>query len=380
MKKSIFSIVIALSILVGSTVHAESGLSLDDMLKKIDTSPSIKALDIQLVGIDILYKRMKDLSEKLAGFVFPSITDSQMRANMGLAFTKPDRLAQNKSIYLVPDKIKSDYNVLEKNKVVALESLKLGVEQLYNGVILSQKGIKLQEEILEVRHQQFTMSIDKYNQGQISKNDYDMAKLNNSQEKLKLDLQKRSLQQLVYSLNKMVGVDLETNYDSWSDNIEEVPMPQINIDDAVKKALENRVELYSLKADLKSLEDERFFTQMYYVSGDPEFDSLIIKIETNKKNIENIMEDIQYELEDATDLIEQNYSNVEKSKSELESANESYKPVKDKYGQGMISKDILEASHIQVTAAELKLMSDINTYNMSVKKFEAATGVGPKFN
>lgn len=379
MKKSIFSFIIVL-LLVGSTVHADSVLSLDDILKKVDTSPTIKALDNKLVGMDILYKKMTDLSEKLAQFSFPYITDSQMRANMGLAFTKTDRLAQDKAIYLVPGQTQYGYNVLKKNREAALEGLKLGVEQIYNGIILSNNGIKLQEEIVTVSDEQLKNAEDKYNKGLMSKNDYIMAKLKDRQDKLKLNLQKRSLQNLIYSLNKMVGIDLKTTYDKINENIEELPMPNIDIDGAVKEALNNRVELYSLKEDSKNINKELFFTQAYYSSGDPEYDSLAIKNETNKENIANTEEDIRYELEDASDAIEQNYNNVKKAKSELESANESYKLVKEKYDQGLIPKDILDASHIQVTASGLKLMSAVSTYNMSVKKFEAATGAGPKFN
>jgi hypothetical protein len=392
-------------------VEEDNILKLEEVLTKIETSSPIKKLDFAQKRLELMYSQIEDIAEmipfsmqesirsQLSQTVIPPATatvnvfgypvvldhtlsqgevDSMMRG-FGFPVSKDEKMSQATLLFITPQEMLSNLNVLKKNKDVTLQTLKLAGEQLFYGLLLAEDAIKIQEEAVAVSDMQYKNAQSKHDLGMLSLNDLSFARIQNEQDILKLNSQKRSYKNMIYSLNKLMGVKITTTYEKTDGQISMTLAPNIDLEASIKSALENRAEIYSAKEDIKNYEQEFLITQMSYIEDDPEYESACLRVYMAKDKLVKLEEDIAAEIEDAFETINQNLNEVEKAKVELTNASITYSAIKDKFDAGYITKDMLDSAHMGVCAAEIKLAGAINTYNMSIEKFNLAIGIGPGF-
>lgn len=411
MKSKILLLTVAISVFVSSTIYAnENVLKLEDVLKDVDKSPTIQNFEYDLknlynyyettkeiadlIPVGIRSKAQSDLSQPVVGppitaFVFgiPITYDhtlskteiTQILANFGFSYTKKDRLSEDLMVYNTPKELLSNYEVLQKTKELTTESLKLSVKDLYSGILIQEKALSLQEEIIE--NDKFLLENNeiKLNQGIMSQNDFDSFKLTVEQNALKRDIQKRTIENMKFSLNNLLGKDITESYENLENIIIENEEAQIDIEKSIENALNNRFEIYQINQNIINLERELLFTNIYYGQNEPQYLSKKYELSVQKQNLEDTKEDIRYELYDAYETLTLYYNEIKRAKVGLENANITYKDIMQKYQNGLITKDILNMTHIRITSAQITLTGAISTYNMALDRFNMACGFGPKF-
>lgn len=316
------------------------------------------------------------LDHTLSGIEKEEILDS-----LGIPYDDKGWLNMDLTKNLMPDRLSVQLRLMDKNKEIIKNQLELTAEQMFYGILLADEGIKLQQDMVDISTKQLNMAREKYKKGTISKRELDEARINYKQSLIKLDSQKRSRGNAVLTLNKLMSVPLTTNYDKLDGTIKCETYIEIDKDKMMENALKNRSEIFTAKENVR-LKDLEFDIVKEYFDGNeyPEYRVVVKQQEQEKMKLEKAIEDIKLEITLACESIRENYSKVEKAQTELDSAQVNYNTMKARFAQGFITSDILDLMSVQINAAQMNLLGAINNYNISLKKLDAAVGVGPKYN
>jgi len=387
---------------MSSTAFAEEKiLKLDDIVKNIDKSLVIKQFDISYDRLINSKERIFDKSievniadqetdESFVGMLLSKLERGKhllvyYKGVPVYAYYSQSYFLNGRDIYasrtLVPYRIPSQIELLEKNKIVTKKRLELSATQMFYNIILTKESIELQQEITTTSKEQLDLLKEKYNKGVVSKNDVEQVNLEYETVLINLNKQKRMLQNAVLILNKTMGVPLNTSYDKFDGEIKYEPYKEINSEEMVKQAIENRYEILSAKDELNYKNIEYDIAKKYSVNNTYVKYSLVEKQKTQATlKLEKSIEDIELEITYACETIKNNYFKIENDEISLKSAQTKYNLMKNKYDNGQTTMDVLNLAHIEVSSAKQAMLSDINNYNMSLQKLQAAVGLGSKFN
>lgn len=386
---------------MGTAVFAEGEkvITLDDVFKNVGNSPTLKQFDI---GYDKLVNSDEKIKEdSITIGIFPQDTDASF---LGILLGKLEKgkhlivyyagkpiytyfpysyFLNGRDIYaksnLVPYRISSQLALIPKNKELSKKTLELSAAEVYFNILLTQESIKLQQELVDATKDQLDVSQQKYDKGTFNKKALDQLKLQYEQAQIKLRTQKRSQGNLVLTLNKLMNVPLSTTYDRFDGEVKYQPI-EINIEESVEKAVSERYEVLSAKEDLdfKNLE---YDLAKKYKNNNTYIKHELVKEQQKQAELklEKTIEDIKLEITYAYETIKNNYTKIKNDEIALKSAETKYNLMKEKYNAGQITYDMLNMAHVEVSAAKIQLLSDINKYNISLKRFDSAAGLGPAF-
>lgn len=397
-------------------------LKIEDVSKSIDNSITLKKFDIGYNKLSIVYdnlsNQMKALLDmnmqrnflKLLDFVFTpddkprtiyyllngtsipvymnhTLDKYEKEAIMDLLHIPKkdeDRLKLQNTIELTkelqPERVLSQLNLLNKNREAVRSRLELTGKQLYNALILSEEGIKLQNSVVATNKLQLDFAEQRFNEGVISQNDFDTVKLSYEQSLLTLNSRTRSRDNLIMSLNKLMSVPLDTKYSNIEGEITCTSFEELDISTQIKKALDNRYEMYSANEALrlKTLEFD-IISKNFVNDSYKQYREALFAKQQEERKASKVKEDITAEITKAVSTIEENYQKLKVAENSYNSANLSYETMKQRYDNGLITQDILNLAQLQAYGTKISLLGAINTYNMSQEKLKYATGVGPGF-
>lgn len=401
MKKKLL-IVLVLIIALGSNTFAsqEKVLKLEDVSNNIEKSSTLKLFDVaynKLVNaknkmfyryVEISFAE-RDTNASFAGIILMNRNKDRnliiYHENKPIYVYYPysyylNGRDTNQSITLIPYRIPSQLKLTPINKTVTKNSLNIGAATLYYNILLLEQNINMQQELADAMKAQFDKVDQKYKNGSESQKEYEKSKIEYEKAAEKVNSLQKSKENLVFALNKIMTVPINTSYDKFSEEIK-YTKKDINLEESINKALANRYEVLSAK------EDVDYKTTEYNLAKRYKTNNTYIKYELVEKQkeqaelkLETAIEDIKQEITYAYETINNNYEKILNDEIDYKSAQNKYKNMEDRYEAGLITADILNLSHVEVTGAKLKMLGDINNYNLSLKKLEAAIGAGPKFN
>lgn len=356
--------------LFSSTVFAsdvqptQNSLDIDTAINMaIENSYKIKSLDI---GIQQAQNKYNDALRSAADYnkKIPYVTGDQK-----LGLIKLRDFTQLESKYAV-----FKYTNI---KEAAKNELKLGVYQLYSGLITAKEGLELEQKNFNNVEQQYKKAQLQLSLGQVSPGDAKSSEAAYMAEKAKLNQLQRQYDSLTKQLNQLLGVDINTKYTSFTkDNLATQAYPK-TYNDYVKDALTNRVKIRNDNENInvKKLEFESVRAEFPY-STSPQYQIAKFPMEDAKNELETHKIDISIEINGLYNDLQNKIKSLEPEQKRYDSAKRTYEKALQSYNLGLISKIDFDKAETGLKYEELQLKSIQRNIWLAQTKLDYASNLG----
>lgn len=272
------------------------------------------------------------------------------------------------------------YQNLKTNREVLEASIKMGVKQLFDGIVDMQDAILLQEELYANMRKQNEQMLVKYNQGLISEINKYLSDCSLEKQSLVIQQLKRSCDNMMMSLKQQIGVPLQQEVVLQYEDEKKIKTTK-SYPALLRDALANRSEVLIAKMDLQVKQREDDIIKQY-ISNELLSERMESSMALEEKRIayneaiNNVTADIYYGYHD----VKLKQHDLSISLARLQNAERQYREASLKYEKGLISLSELWNVEISKVQARLGRNKSIRDNNNAVYKLESACGIGPGYS
>ena len=256
--KKIFALFLILSIFVSLTAQAETSISPGDAKRlAVENSNLIKAADIQIEYNEINARealatknRTKNVAPPPGSGLTSSVEQTKIR----------------RGYYSDAAAMELELSKLKKQRLI--NSLEFGAVSSYYNLINANEMLNAKKQSLEIAKENLNSVKLKYDLGSVSKAEVEAAEFAVNKTEIEIDTLKRSVEFSRLSFNNMIGMKNDEYY-ILSDKLEITEPENIDLDECIKSALENRFEMIAARLSLSLAEKEAecygaFYTKQTY--------------------------------------------------------------------------------------------------------------------
>lgn len=262
-------------------------------------------------------------------------------------------------------------------KEVAKNQLKLGVYQLYSGLISTKEGLDVEQQNLNSVEDQYKKAQLQLQLGTVSPVDVKSSESAYTAEKAKLNQLQRQYDSLTKQLNQLLGVDINTKYTGFSkDNLSTQAYPK-KYDDYVKDALTNRVEI---KNDTESINEKKAefdsVRSAYPYNTSPEYKIAKFPIGEAQNKLDTDKIDISIEINTLYNDLQVKIKKLQPEQKKYDSAKTTYNKALQSYNLGLISKIDFDKASVGLNAEAIAIKSIQRDIWMAQTKLQYASDIG----
>lgn len=284
----------------------------------------------------------------------------------------------------MPKELKYYWEMMGKNKTVTEETLALGLRDLYLGLMKSDKDIEILNRKFELAKNKHDINKLKFDQGLITKQDLDESEYQLLKAEKSVDEANRNRENMVRSLNSMLGVEISTVYDKvkFDELSRDISLKPLEV--YIEKALTERLEIKNIEEEIRLKElkkgiftESRLFGKSYDL--EEQYEDLELELETLKVKLEKTKFDIENEIKKAYIEIKEDLYNLESTTETIKMQKRTLDKLKTQYESGFIAKILLDEMEIGIDELENAKELVIYGYNTKIMKLEEAAGLGPAY-
>lgn len=352
-------------------ISAEAGnqvleLSIDDAVKlAIESDRNMWKIDDQIKQMQDLRRQGssdKDIAEQL--MELPLSVSSELGITQGYLKLLLDKNGYSQKT----GELKSAEIVKEKDKL--LLEIEKGVKTIYYGILLAEKSIDINEAKLIKANEQLRVVNLKFNNGSATKAEVLSGEMAVQEARSALDSAVDSLNLAMLNLLNLLNLPFDKEVVLTDKDLTYVPTEEINLEEAIAKAKEKRLEILSAKNDLELQKIETHAYKAYYTSNLRQHKYATEKLKDAELNVPQAYKTVELNVrENYLSLIksERTLLNAEKT---LELAKESARINKLLYDNGMATTlDVLNADE-KLADAEIYRYKCLSDYNMVKFQFD----------
>jgi len=283
-----------------------------------------------------------------------------------------------------PEEVKNYWKTIENNKMVTKASLTLGLRDLYLGLMKADKDIGIAEKKLELYKNKHSINKLKFDRGLITKQDLEESEYELLKAEKGLDEVNRNRENMVRSLNSLLGVEISTEYDMVKFDELKRDINLKPLEYYIENALKERIEIKNIEEEIRLKElkqgiiaESKLYGKRYDIND--QYEDLELEIETLNIKMEKTKFDIENELKKAYIEIKNALNDLESTSETIEKQNRSLDKLKTQYEKGFVSKIILDEMQIGIEELENSKNLVIYDYNTKIMKLEEAAGIGPAY-
>ncbi len=269
---------------------------------------------------------------------------------------------------------------LKTNREVLAASIKIGVKQLFDGIIDMQDAILLQEELHVNMCKQNEQMLVKYNQGLISEINKYLSDCSLEKQRLAIQKLKRSLNNMMMSLKQQIGVSLKQDVVLQYDDEKKIKTTK-SYPALLREALANRSEVLTAKMDLQVKQREDDIIKQY-ISNELLSERMESSMSLEEKRIvyDEAINDVTADIYSGYHDVKLKQHDYSIALAKHKNAERQYKEASLKYEKGLINLSELWNVEISKVQARLGCNKAIRDNNNAVYKLEVASGIGPGYS
>jgi hypothetical protein len=353
-------------------------LTIEDAVQlAIENSWDIQTLDRNLRNIDDAIDAQEDLQDAME-LILKGPIDSINKAlekykEMGLVSSYVDALLIKRGFGL--EQIKSQEVVLEETKKQTLEAIEIGAKSAYYQVLIAEKTLELQEQLLKKAEQHKKIAQVKYENGVATKlvklqadSAYISAKSDyqNAEDELKIKY---------LELNNTLGLNFDQKVELISD-VGYTPTEEIDLAASIEAAFENRSDIKKLKSELELQEVETAAYKSYYTPALQQYKDAEEKLLEAEHAYEQSFKDVELD-------VRRNYLELVKAERALNNMTESVAIAREsvrvsqlfyEYDLATLT-DVIDAE-TGLAQAEIARYQLMISYNITKMMYENSYNVG----
>lgn len=342
---------------------AQKSLDLDTTINMaIENSYSIKKLDI---GIQQAQNSYNDALRNAASYnaKIPYVDgDTKLSLIKGRDFTQ----------------LEYKYAIFQYTNVkeVAKNQLKLGVYQLYSGIMSVKDGLDVEQRNFNNVEQQYQKAKLQLSLGTASTVDVKTSEAAYVAEKAKLNQLQRQYDGLVKQLNQLLGVDINTKYSDFTkDNLASQASPK-TYNEYIKDALTNRVEIRNDNENINVKKAEfNSVRSAFPYNTSPQYKIAKYPVEEAQNKLDTDKVDISIEINSLYNDLQNKIKKLEPEQKKYDSAKRTYDKALQSYNLGLISKIDFDKAEIGLKAEEIALKSIKRDIWLAQTKLDYASNI-----
>lgn len=264
--------------------------------------------------------------------------------------------------------------VLEPNAAARKNALRLKVYEQYFTMKNSETQLTIAKESLDIKKKLYEIAKTQNSVGKISKNEMEATGIsvtdaqNNYNEALdKLKLNKMSLNNLLgYALNQDITL---------TDSITESQMPDMTEDEAVKVALEKRLETKTAAYKVASAE-VNLPDYKAYPKNSAAYLTAKLAVERAEAEELSVPYLIELDVREKYMTVKSEYAKVQADKVNVENLTTGLTIQQTKYTAGMCTITDVNQKAVELYNAKLQQANDLLNYQLAVERFNLSIGTG----
>lgn len=274
--------------------------------------------------------------------------------------------------YLSPKQKALAESIAKQTYDIAIEQNKILVEQNYYSTLMAENVVKVREASVKRAQEQLSLVEKKFKAGTAVKSDVNKAEISLANTKADLTNAQRDYKNAQITLNKILGLDVNTNIKpAVVLKYEKVTLPKP--EDLTKQALDKRIDIQRAR-NTQAITQETYNLVVSYQASNT-FDARKKKIELEKTKLDVLQQEQNVKAEVISTLfqVEKSDEVVGISAKSLQQAKDNYDLVKRRYeiGVGTVG-DVLSAA-VDLADADAKYVQAV--YNYTTTKNQLKTVV-----
>ena len=332
----------------------EIGLSLDDAKKMMLTS-----------GTDFLTAEMNMKANKAQN---RSYSENIARIWMGNAPSKTLIEMTDYAYDFTKAQIKLNYDA-EINKIVR------DVIENYYKLANAKEALRISNDNVTVQEKLYQNTQSKFKLGVVSKQDVLKAEIGLNDAKVKAETAENMYINARMGFNIKFGYDLMQNI-IITDTLEEAPISDISLNDAINSALSNRNEIRRAAFNLKMSELSLRETGNTISSSSAKYLEAAARLMGAQTASEVAPKTVEMDVRSKYLNMTQKKSEIELGKLSVSNAKETYRLANLQYDAGMATLTDTQQAQLGAYQAELAYYSTLLEYNLAIIDYEQSTTVG----
>ncbi|MFZ5989646.1 MAG: TolC family protein [Bacillota bacterium] len=386
MKKfvSIILIVFMLAVMLQSYAKDDSGISIsydsarETMLKNNRTIKSLQLAERKA------YYQYSSAVQGTKGINTEGFTTETPYGDMHISFPGDFQILLTKQKELYPLSMKYYWDMTNSRKLTTEKALELGLRDLYLGFMKAHRDYDMGLKKLELAKKKYNVSKLRFDQGHISKLEFEEAEYNLTKSQKDMEAAARSKENMLRTFNSYIGVPIDTGYDKVIYKELSSGLVLKPVDYYIEKALSERLEITSLMEEIKLKELHLSILKKnraneIYVKIRKEYDDVSRELESLKIKLEKAKLDVEDDIKSAYIDIKKEGYNVKSMAETLNMQKRSYEKLESQYKQGLMPRIALD--EMEIGLRELKNGFDLVVYGYNTKlmKLNEAAGIGPAY-
>lgn len=381
MSKKLLLLPVAALLLFGSinSTLAETANSIQesDKTQQSTVSPSAAETPVKSLTLDEAFKLAleNNIDLKKARLDYDSAIIDTEQARYNADSTEEEDIKNLQSAqtkYVSPKQKALAEDIAKQTYDIAIEQNKILVEQKYYDVLMADNIVKVKEASVKRAQEQLSLVEKKFKAGTAVKSDVNKAEISLANTKADLANAQRDYKNAQVALNKILGLDVNTNVKpALVLKYEKVNLPKS--EDLTKQALENRIDMKRAR-NTQNITQENYNLVVSYQAPNT-FTARKQKLELEKVKLDLLQQEQNVKAEVISTLFQ--VQKVEEvvgiSAKSLEQAKDNYNLVKRRYEVGIGTVSDVSGAAVDLADAEAKYVQAV--YNYTITKSQLKTVV-----
>lgn len=265
--------------------------------------------------------------------------------------------------------------IAEKSQLQTKEMIKFSVENSYFNLLNAKENLDIQNSIVNASKENYDIVNNKYKLGLASEVELVAAEASYSQSQLDQKSANSALEYAKMSFNKTLGLPLDTKV-NLTDTLKAEAPPEINLEEKVASALQNRMEIISASEQYEVDKLNLEVTSTWYPENTYKYQSAKYAMENSSYALENSRQTVELSVRKAYMDMMDAYNALGTLDSTIAQLEKVYDVTKLKYDTGMATNNEVVDALNKTKEIKLKKSQALLGFNLAKKQFEASYGIG----
>ena len=283
----------------------------------------------------------------------------------------------------MPMQYKFMYDMKKMERGIIENSLKNVSRELFLGLYSTYNDTLQKEAELKLANEKYSQDLTKYEQGIITSLDFELSEYEKNKAEKALDKSVRSYENMIRSFEGLSGLELDAS--TLVTQKQDMTNPlYYDVEVFINKALENRMEIVSLRKqiELKEKELELYSYKNLHINNKDfkkRYETAELDYKKLSVQLEIALADVEGEIRVAYVDIKKEIDSIKGMEILIEQQKDRVEKYRLQYEQGFIPESVVKQMENILMQLENGLYTSKIMFNNKGYKFKAATEIGPAY-
>jgi len=277
---------------------------------------------------------------------------------------------------LTPSNMEYLINVHKSLLKSAKDNVYLSVYGSFNKIAKINDSIMIKTSLINNLESNYKIATAKNSLGKLSNNSLKLIGYDLQKSKIELSKLKSEKQKLIFDLNRILGIPLDTTYDNYSNEQSAKEMVAKKPEEYLLLAFTNRDDVKSAQQYYEIKQKEFDITKIYYLmETEVAHMNALVALNDAKNKLDNTKMNVQLQVTNAYNNFQSQLNNLEKSKINRDLNERLLQDTKQKYNLGLTTELELNKANINYSQSQLTYLTTSRDAWLAKLNLDLACGI-----